>query len=63
MTADELKTWRLSHRARKRQGKPHRGMSQQDLADYLGVPVKTLQNWEQSRTAVPNWVAVRLNSR
>jgi|SRR5690349_3739441 len=26
------------------------GMSQREFADLVGVPVKTLQNWEQGRT-------------
>jgi putative transcriptional regulator len=26
------------------------GMSQREFADLVGVPVKTLQNWEQKRT-------------
>ncbi len=36
---DALKAWRTAHR-----------LSQSQAADRLGVPLKTLQNWEIART-------------
>ena len=36
---DALKAWRSSH-----------GLSQSQAAEHLGVPLKTLQNWEIART-------------
>ena len=48
---DILKTWRKG-----------RGMSQRDAATYLGVPKRTLQDWEQGRrkpSAVVSKIAER----
>jgi len=56
MTPTELKSWRQTHESPKRRGKTHKGYSQSQLAEQLGVSVRTVQDWEQGRNKIPKWV-------
>jgi DNA-binding transcriptional regulator YiaG len=46
---DALKTWRSAN-----------GFSQSQAAERLGVPLKTLQNWEIARTKPQGFAATAL---
>lgn len=56
MTPAELKSWRTTHEGPQRRGKTHKGCSQSQLAEELGVSVRTVQDWEQGRNKIPKWV-------
>ena len=38
-------------------------ISQQDLADYLGVSLSTLKNWMNERTAIPSTALIKMSQR
>lgn len=37
-----------------------RGLTQGEFADYLGLSLRTVQNYESGARRVPEWVAFRL---
>jgi DNA-binding transcriptional regulator YiaG len=47
-TAQELVAWRRQH-----------GLTQRQAADWLGIPIKTYQNWEQSHRVMKYPVTIR----
>lgn len=53
--SDQLRAWR----ARNRGAAPGGGLSQSEAAARLKVPLDTLQNWEQDRTAPAGSFALR----
>ena len=32
------------------------GMSQREFAEWLGIPIRTLENWESGNRAAPSYV-------
>jgi len=36
------------------------GMTQQQFADYFGIPVRTLQDWEQGRRTPPDYILMMM---
>lgn len=32
------------------------GMTQKQLADHLGIPKRTIQNWQEGKSACPQYV-------
>ena len=64
MTPAELKAFRLSHAPpgprKGRRGRTHDGLSQSELATYLGVTPACVRNWEQGRRPVPSWVPIAI---
>ena len=39
------------------------GMSQSDFAEYLEIPIKSIQNWEQGARKCPDYVAALIEFR
>lgn len=39
------------------------GLSQTQFSYLLGIPVKTIQNWEQGRTKPPVWILELIEKR
>lgn len=56
MTPNDIIAYRHAQPHRKVRGKAHKGISQRQLAERLGVSTKSVQNWEQGVCRIPNWV-------